>query len=124
MINMTQKGPRLTITNLIEAFRQSTIDYYSECENQNFKKQKILISHTNKIIDALDSLGAEGRFALIPLLDDTDQGIRVVAAAYLLKVIPERAIAVLKEIEKGPTIFPRLDAGDFLDSYANGKWRR
>jgi hypothetical protein len=121
---MATKGSHQNIQDLIEEIKQSTKAYYSACDDENFRKQKAEVDHANKIIDALDSFGVEGRLALTPLLDDADQGIRVVAAAFLLKVIPDRAIAVLEAIRKGPTYFPRIDAGRFIDSYVAGKWSR
>jgi hypothetical protein len=124
MIDMAKKSLQQKFPNLVEKFKQSAMDYYSACDSEAFSKQKIVIGRTNKIVDSLDSVGDEGRLALVPLLDDSDQGIRVLAAAYLLKLIPHQAIAVLKDVEKGLTIFPRIDAGRFLESYARGKWGR
>ena len=121
---MARKESQPTIRDLVENFKQSTVAYYSARDDDDFKTQETAGTRVNKIIEALDSFGAEGRLALIPLLDDADQGIRTFAAADLLKVIPERAIAVLKEIARGPTYFPRITAGNFLDSYAKGKWPR
>lgn len=124
MILMTKKGSHPTILDLISQYKQATTTYFEACDNEHFKTQKAEMDRVNRIVDALDSFGAAGRLALIPLLDDADQGIRVLAAAYLLKVIPDRAVAVLKEIQRGQTIFPKLTAGEFLDSYAKGKWPR
>jgi hypothetical protein len=114
--------PTSTIRELVEKFKQESLSYYSACDDEHFAKQKTAGRRVNQIVHDLDSCGMEGRRALIPLLDDADQGVRVLAAAFLLKVSSERAITVLDEISKGPTIFPRLDAGNFLDSYAEGKW--
>ena len=121
---MARKEPQPTITELVEKFKQSTRAYYSARDDDDFKEQEIAGTHVNKIIADLDSVGSEGRLALIPLLDATDHGIRTFTAAFLVEVIPERAIAVLTEISKGPTYFPRITAGNFLDSYAKGKWPR
>jgi hypothetical protein len=124
MIEMAKKGEQQALLDLVEKFKQSAIDYYTACNCENFPKQKVVIARTNKIIDSLDSVGDEGRLALAPLLNDADQGTRVLAAAYLLKIIPNQAMAVLNEVEKGLTFFPRIDAGRFLESFAKGKWRR
>jgi hypothetical protein len=121
---MARKDTQRTISDLVQNFKKSTIDYYTARDDDDFKKQETAGIRVNKIVEALDAFGAEGRLALIPLLDDTDQGIRTFAAADLLKVIPERAVAVLKEIERGPTYFPRITAGNFLESYAKGRWPR
>jgi hypothetical protein len=124
MIHMVEKGYQQTIQDLVENFKQSAIDYYSACDDDNFAKQKTVGNRRSKIVQKLDAFGTQGRLALIPLLDDADQGVRVLAAAFLLKVSPEQAIPVLHEISKGPKFFPRIGAGDFLDSYAKGKWNR
>ena len=121
---MTKERYQPKIPDLVEQFKQSAIAYYSACDDEIFKKQEVAGKRVNQIVQDLDSFGVEGRLALIPLLDDADQGIRALAAAFLLKVIPERAIAVLEEIRKGPTLFPKMHAGDFLDSYAKGKWQK
>jgi hypothetical protein len=121
---MTSGGSQRTIPSLIEEYRQSTIAYYSACDDEKFTRQRSSGQKVNQIVQKLDAFGAEGRLALTPLLNDPDQGIRTFAAADLLKVYPERAIPVLEEISKGPTYFPRLTAGSFLESYINGKWGR
>ncbi|WP_296714222.1 hypothetical protein [Rhodoblastus sp.] len=123
-MSMAIKGSQPAIPDLVEELKQSAMTYYSACDDENFRKQKVEVKHTSKIIEALDCFGAEGRLALVPLLDDPDQGIRVVAAAFLLKPFPERAIAALEEVRTGPTYFPRMDAWNFLESYTKGKWRR
>lgn len=121
---MARNESQRTIQGLIEIYKQSTTAYYDACDDDDFARQKTAGRRVNQIARDLDSFGVDGRFALIPLLDDADQGIRTFAAADLLKVIPERASAVLEEIRKGPTYFPRLAAGRFLASYADGKWGR
>ena len=121
---MVKKRFPSTIQGLVAEYKQFTVDYYTACEGENFEKQKKAGSRVNQIVLDLDSFGAEGRLALVPLLDDADQGVRVFAAADLLRVMPERAVAVLEEIRKGPTIFPRLDAISFLKSYTEGRWGR
>jgi hypothetical protein len=121
---MVKKGHPRTIPDLVEDFKQSAIGYYSACDDDNFAKQKKLVNRRREIIEELDAFGTQGRLALTSLLDDADQGVQVLAAAFLLKVSPEQAIPVLHEISKGPTYFPRIDAGGFLDSYAKGKWNR
>jgi hypothetical protein len=121
---MAKKSTIPSSNDLVEQLKQSAVAYYSACDNEDFKKQKIEVNRGFAIVEALDRYGIEGRLAMIPLLGDADQGIRVVAAAFLLKVSPDQAIATLKEIRESPTFFERIDAGDFLDLYAAGKWDR
>ena len=41
-----------------------------------------------------------GKGALIPLLDDPDPGVRAYAGAYLIKLMPDRVIPILRDIEE------------------------
>ena len=111
-----------TIQAIVEEYKQTAIEYYAACDDENFAKQETAVARVKRIVQDLDAIGVEGRLALIPLLDNDHQGIRVFAAADLLKLIPNRAITVLTEIRQGQTIFPRLTAGEFLRSYAKGQW--
>ncbi|MGP8169731.1 hypothetical protein [Rhodoblastus sp.] len=118
---MTKEASLRKIKTIVEKYKESATAYYAALDDDNFTKQKFEMDSVNKIVEMLDSFGVEGRLALIALLDDANQGIRVLAAAFLLKEIPDRAIAVLKEIQVGQTIYPRLTAVGFLRSYAEGK---
>lgn len=51
------------------------------------------------IVNALDALGP-GRVVLAALLDDHDARVRASASAYLIKLMPERIIPILREIEE------------------------
>jgi hypothetical protein len=50
------------------------------------------------IVDKLDTLGS-GRAALAVLLDHADAGVRAQAGASLLRLMPERVLPILREIE-------------------------
>jgi hypothetical protein len=53
------------------------------------------------IVQALDKIGS-GRAALAVLLDHSDAGLRAAAGAYLIDLMPERVVPILREIdEKG-----------------------
>ena len=51
------------------------------------------------IVKALDTIGS-GRGALAVLLDHTDLGVRALAGAYLIDLLPERVCPVLRQIEE------------------------
>jgi len=51
------------------------------------------------IANALDAIGS-GRAALAVLLDDLDTGVRVSAGVYLIEVMPERIVPILREVEE------------------------
>lgn len=51
------------------------------------------------VVDALDG-SASGRASLSELLDHSDAGVRASAGAYLINLMPERVIPILREIEE------------------------
>jgi hypothetical protein len=53
----------------------------------------------DSIVMALDKI-APGRIALAVLLDHADAGVRALAGAFLIDLIPQRAIPVLREIDQ------------------------
>jgi len=54
---------------------------------------------TDAIVKALDTIG-RGRAALAVLLDDPDPGVRALAGAYLIDLLPERVGPILHQIEE------------------------
>jgi hypothetical protein len=54
----------------------------------------------NDIAGALDGMGA-GRAPLAVLLDSPDARVRASAGAYLIKLMPDRVLPILREIEEG-----------------------
>jgi hypothetical protein len=51
------------------------------------------------IIKTLDTIGS-GRVALAALLDHADPGVRALAGAYLIDLMPERVGPILRQIEE------------------------
>jgi len=54
---------------------------------------------TDAIVKNLDTIGS-GRAALAALLDHPDAGVRALAGAYLIDLMPERVVPMLREINK------------------------
>jgi hypothetical protein len=54
---------------------------------------------TDAIVKALDAIGA-GREALGVLLDHPDAGVRALAGAYLIDLMPDRVVPILRDIEQ------------------------
>ena len=84
---------------LVERFKRGAIKHqagYLSAEDDLAVEGIALI---RRVIAELDALGPHGRDALIPLLDDRAPAVRAWAAAPLVKIIPERAIAVLYEVK-------------------------
>jgi len=73
-----------------------------------------------KAVDMLDSFGPEGRQSLVALLADPDPAIRVMAAGYLVKVMPEGALAILNETRETCPAEARQTAFRLLRRHARG----
>jgi hypothetical protein len=71
-------------------------------------------------VQALDAQGPHGRDVLIPLLDDPDPAIRVAAAAYLVKIVPQRALAELRNIQDTCRTRTHMTAFHLLWAYEHG----
>lgn len=54
----------------------------------------------NRIADTLDEIEPDRRTALAELLGNSDARVRASAGAYLVKMMPERALPILREIEQ------------------------
>jgi hypothetical protein len=58
-----------------------------------------IVDLMNEIANALDAIGP-GRAALAVLLDDPDARVRASAAAYLVDLMPDRVVPILREIDQ------------------------
>ncbi len=58
-----------------------------------------IVGLMNEIVNALDGIGS-GRAALAVLLDHPDTGVRASAAAYLVDLMPDRVVPLLREIDQ------------------------
>ena len=76
------------------------------------------VGQTNAITERLDAIGSGRRLALAPLLKHTDAGLRVSAAAYLIGLIPERALPVLREVNDSE----RANSAHFTAFWAIARW--
>jgi Domain of unknown function (DUF2019) len=80
----------------------------------------------NPLFDALHLLykelreSEEGRQAITGLLDDPIAAVQLSAASHSLALQPERAVAVLEELEQGASLHA-VTAKWTLRSYRNGK---
>ena len=57
-----------------------------------------IVGLMNEIANALDGIGS-GRAALAVLLDHPDTGVRASAAAYLVDLMPDRVVPILRAID-------------------------
>ncbi|MGA8170979.1 MAG: hypothetical protein WB816_09145 [Methylocystis sp.] len=104
---------------LIEQFKHAAIVAHFGYEDEDSAMQRAGIGAAKRVVKGLDAFDA--RHALVPLLDDPDWGVRVFAARYLLKVVPEKALPVLKEIDVRCPTQARMTAFWTLERYKNGE---
>lgn len=113
------QDPRISF--IIGQFRRGAIVLDYGCQDDDKSMQDAGWSSVQKAVDALDSFGPEGRQALIPLLDDPEPAIRVMAAGYLVRTTPRRALAVLKEINETSAAEASMTAFRLLRRHARGE---
>ena len=75
-----------------------------------------LMHEAARQLDRLDP----GRDALLPLLSDPDAGVRAYAGAYLIKLMSDRAIPVLRDIEEKED----ANSAHFTAYFARMIWER
>jgi hypothetical protein len=93
------------------------------CQDEDHGIQRAAWKAIDRTLAEMDVFGPDARRFLIPLLDDPDPAIRVMAGAGLLKIMPERAIKVLNDIEQNCLERTRWTAYRVLYSYKEGGWR-
>jgi hypothetical protein len=111
---------RLPIDAAIANFKKGCLSYDEGCtfmEDDLCDKGLALIRGS---LRELDSHGPHAREALIPLLDDPSAAIQVYAAASLVKIAPERALALLRHIGDFSFEEARMTACRLLILHENG----
>jgi hypothetical protein len=117
---MEPKKPSLLARFVVEQFKRGAIVAHFGYEDEDRAMQRVGLKSAHRAVQILDTEGDDGRLALVPLLEDPDWGIRVLAAGYLVKVIPERALAVLQEIDEQCPTRARMTASHMLWDHKHG----
>lgn len=110
----------LIIATCTAQFKRAAIVYHWGYEDDDRDMQYAGRRSMEEAITALDTC-KDGRVALVPFLDDPDPSVRVFAAGYLVKIMPERALAVLKELDERCLTRAHMTAFWFLQRHENGK---
>jgi HEAT repeat protein len=106
---------------LVQRFRRAAIVTHFGHMDEDKAMESAGIKAAKRVVDHLDLYGPEGREALIPLLEDPEWNVRATTAAYLLKIMPQRAIAVLENVQaNGPTPEIRMTAFRILLALGRG----
>ncbi len=72
-------------------------------------------------LQELDDRTSVGRAALMPLLTDSDDGVRATATTFLAKTNPDAALPVLHDLSRTSFTEAGFTADDALRHYAEGK---
>jgi hypothetical protein len=100
-------------------FKRAAIVYHWGYEDDDHAMQGAGKRSAEEAITVLDS-SKDGRMALVSFLDDPDPSVRVFAAGYLVKLMPERALAVLKDLDERCVTRAHMTAFWFLQRHENG----
>ena len=86
--------------SFLRNFREAVEKYYQAADLYDYDTERRWIGELIRTARALDALRPGGRNALLPLLEDANPGVQVMAAIYLLNWVPEPALRVLRDIEE------------------------
>jgi len=111
---MSDEKRKKPTDSLVAQFKRAALVAYFGFEDEHLPMQDAGIASARRTVEALDALGPDGRISLAPLLDDPDERVRGFAARRLLDVLPERAVATLRELSCSPHFHVRIDAGRAL----------
>lgn len=75
--------------SIVAQFKRAAIVTNFGHQDQDGAMQLAGLRSAKRAVQALDESGPGGRQALVPLLEDPDPAIRVLAAAYQVKIIPD-----------------------------------
>ncbi len=118
---MSGKKQNLVIRYLVEQFSRAAIVTHFGYEDEDNAMQLAGLRSAKQAIQVLDTFGPDARLALVPLLDDPDWSIRVFAAGYLAKIMPERALPALQDIRLRAPTRARMTAFNMLQANERGE---
>lgn len=106
---------------LAEKFKHAAIVAQFGYQDEDKAMQRAGTRAARASAEYLDACGDDGRLALVPLLEDPEWGVRVFAAGYLVKLMPEQAVAVLKDVSERCPTRERMRAAHMLWKYEHGE---
>jgi hypothetical protein len=116
---MSSRKPNLIVQHLILRFKRAAIAAHFGYEEEDSALQAAGNRLAKEAVRELDAFDA--RLALVPLLDDPDWSIRVYAAGYLVKALPERALPILKNIREHCPTSAHMSAFWILERHEHGE---
>lgn len=119
---MTSKSDMSRQKKLLDDFVHSALRRYAAMDTHDNRTQRACIENMIRIIRELDAMQPEGRAALTKLLGSDELAVRVTAASYLLNVMPETVLPILKDIQDNCYGDAAIDATTALFMYRAGDW--
>lgn len=117
------RGSTVRIEKLVATFAQNVIKQNSCIKEGNpFEGNRAAKKYIKAFKDLTDQYGDEGREALAGLLRDSDEGVKAMTAAFLLRYKPEEAKTVLSDVAAGKG-FIAFGAGESLKRWEEGTWQ-
>jgi hypothetical protein len=117
-MNAKQQDPLIPF--ILEQFKRAAIVCDYGYEDEDNEMQIAGLKSARRAVQTLEALDADGRQFLAPLLDDPNPAVQVLAAAYLVKIMPERALAVLRHLRDYCLDQPRMTAARMLRNHDRG----
>jgi hypothetical protein len=112
----------MKIEKFVEVFKENVIKQNSAISEGRYTEgNKAAKKYIKAFKSMVEAHGDEGREELSKLLSDKDDGVRAMAAAFLLRYKTAEAEAVLTEISAGSGMIS-FGAGETLKRWAEGTW--
>lgn len=107
---------------LVEKFEENVLKQNSCIRDSNpTEGNKAAKKYIKAFKDLIDQFGDEGRDKLAELLKNPDEGVRAMAAAFLMRYKTLESKKVLSEIAAGKG-FVAFGAGETLKRWQEGTW--
>jgi hypothetical protein len=116
-----KKTPKLLMESLIGTFRRAAIVYHYGALDEDNAIARAGGRAVHRAVKTIEECAYEGRLALVPLLEDPDPCVRVFAAGFLTRVMPERTVPILREIKDSWEIMQCRTASDILWKHEKGE---
>ncbi|NLT69052.1 MAG: DUF2019 domain-containing protein [Acidobacteria bacterium] len=112
----------MKIVKLVTMFAENVIKQNAYIKEGNSSEgNKAAKKYVKAFKEITGRFGDEGREALVELLKNPDEGVRAMAAAFLLRYKTEEAKRVLSEIATGKG-FAAFGASETLKRWQEGTW--
>ena len=121
---MAGEAQNIILGYLVDQFKRAATVLHYGYEDEDEAMQLVGIDAIHRAVAGFDAFGPNARWALGCLLDHSDHVVRAVAARHLLELSPERAVAVLDDIQKNGAILARSVASSALRDHERREKKR